>query len=81
MPYIIAVFIMLCGAGIGAMLMWFYMDNRVEFWQDKFMAERDLKNRLLKQNLESLDKQLRIFHDLRGAFEGKSRAGRIEDAD
>jgi hypothetical protein len=73
-PYAVAILIALCGAVVGALLMWWYMDGRVSFWQDKFMAERDLKNRLLKQNLESLDKQLSIFRDLRGAFKPKVKS-------
>ena len=80
-PFAVAILIAVCGAIVGAILMWWWMDGRVSFWQDKFMAERDLKNKLLKQNLESLDKQLRIFHDLRGAFEGKPRVNRVENAD
>lgn len=70
--YLTAILIELCGMAIGALLMWFYMDGKVEFWRDKAALEQGLKDKLLRQNLEMLDKQLSIFRDLRGAF-GKKK--------
>ncbi len=77
-PFITAVLIMLCGAAVGAICMWFYMDGKVDFWKDKAALEQGLKDKLLKQNLESLDKQLSIFRDLHGAF-GKKKEVRNAD--
>jgi len=66
--YIIAIIILGCGIAIGACLMWYCLEGRISFWQDKYMTEHDLKERLLKQNLELCDKTLTIFHDLRGVI-------------
>ncbi len=66
--YLIAILIAVCGIIIGALAMWFYMNSRVEFWQDRFTVERRLKENMMKQSAELLEKQLSVFHDLRGAF-------------
>ena len=72
-PFIIALFILILGAAFGAIAMWFYMDGRVEFWQDRFTMERRLKENLMLQSAELLEKQLSVFHDLRGAFKDSGR--------
>jgi hypothetical protein len=66
--YLIAILIAVCGIIVGALAMWFYMDGRVEFWQDRFTMERRLKEALMKQSADLLEKQLSVFHDLQGAF-------------
>jgi hypothetical protein len=72
-PFIIALFILILGAAFGAIAMWFYMDSRVEFWQDRFTMERRLKENMMKQSAELMEKQLSVFHDLRGVFQTKKR--------
>ena len=66
--YLVALLILACGAALGAIATWFYMDSRVEFWQDRFTMERRLKEATMKQSAELLEKQLSVFHDLQGAF-------------
>jgi hypothetical protein len=66
--YLIAILIAACGIVLGAIAMYFYMDGRVEFWQDKFVMERRLKENMMKQSADLLQKQLSVFHDLQGAF-------------
>jgi len=65
-PITIAFIIWLVGVALGALGSWYYMNERVGFWQDKFRIERGLKDRLLKQNLEALAHELEIYHDLSG---------------
>jgi hypothetical protein len=71
--YLIAVLIAVCGIVLGAIAMWFYMDGRVEFWQGRFTMERRLKENMIKQSAELLEKQLSVFHDLRGVFKEKGK--------
>jgi len=70
-PFIIALLIMVLGAVFGAIVMWVYMDSRVEFWQDRFTMERRLKENMMKQSAKLLEKQLSVFHDLSGVFQTK----------
>ncbi len=70
-PTIIALLIMALGVAFGAIVMWFYMDRRVEFWQDRFTMERRLKENMMKQSAELLEKQLSVFHDIGGVFQTK----------
>jgi hypothetical protein len=67
-PFIITLLIMALGVAFGAIVMWVYMDSRVEFWQGRFTMERRLKENMMKQSAELLEKQLSVFHDLQGAF-------------
>jgi hypothetical protein len=69
--FLVAMLILACGVVFGALGMWFFMDGRVSFWQDKFVMERRLKEKLLGQSFELANKQLTMFHDLRGAIGGK----------
>jgi hypothetical protein len=73
-PFIIAGVIMFLGMVFGAMVMWWYMDGRVEFWQDKYIMERRLKEHIMKQSAELLEKQLSIVRDLGAAFQVKPKA-------
>jgi len=72
-PFIVGLFIMLCGAILGVILTWFYMDGRVEFYKAKWEMEHRLKEKLLDQNMRVLNEELRIFNDLRSAFQAKGR--------
>jgi hypothetical protein len=66
--YLTALLILACGIAFGAICMWFYMNGRVEFWQERFVMERRLKENMMKQSADLLQKQLSVFHDLQGAF-------------
>ena len=72
-PFVVGLFIMLCGAILGVILTWFYMDGRVEFYKAKWEMEHRLKEKLLDQNMRVLNEELRIFNDLRSAFQAKGR--------
>ena len=72
-PFIVGLFIMLCGAILGVILTWFYMDGRVEFYKAKWEMEHRLKEKLIDQNMKVLNEELRIFNDLRSAFQAKGR--------
>ncbi len=66
--YLIAILIAVCGIVLGAIAMYFYMDGRVEFWQERFTMERRLKEAMMKLSAGLLQKQLSVLHDLSGAF-------------
>lgn len=69
--FVVAALIMLCGVAFGVILTWFYMNGRVEFWQERFTMERRLKENLLAQNIEISGNHLRIINDLSGLIQGK----------
>ena len=72
-PFIVGLFIMLCGAIFGVILTWFYMNGRVEWWQEKYEMEHRIKEKLLDQNMRVLNEELRIFNDIRSAIQTKGR--------
>jgi len=72
-PFIVGLFIMLCGAIFGVILTWFYMDGRVEFYREKYEMEHRIKEKLMEKGEELLRSELRIFNDLRSAFQAKGR--------
>jgi len=72
-PFIVGLFIMLCGAILGVILTWFYMNGRVEWWQEKYEMEHRIKEKLMEKGEELLRSELRIFNDLRSAFQAKGR--------
>jgi hypothetical protein len=73
-PFIIGLFIMLLGMVFGLLVMYLYMDGKVEWWREKYEMEHRLKEKLLDQNMKVLNEELRIFNDLRGAFQTKGAA-------
>jgi hypothetical protein len=73
-PFILGLFIMGLGVILGALSMWFYMDGRVEWYQEKYEMEKRLKDKLLEKNLEVLGSQLRIINDISSAIQTKGKA-------
>jgi hypothetical protein len=73
-PFVIGIFIALLGMVFGLLVMYLYMDGKVEWWREKYEMEHRLKEKLLDQNMKVLNEELRIFNDLRGAFQTKGAA-------
>jgi hypothetical protein len=71
--FVIGIFILGCGIVFGALASWFYMDGRVEFYKAKWEMEHRLKEKLMEKGEELLRSELRIFNDLRSAFQAKGR--------
>jgi hypothetical protein len=67
---IAAIGILVCGACLGWLGAWYHYDGRVSFWQDKFEAERMLKDRILKQNTDALFAQLETVKGILNKVEG-----------
>jgi hypothetical protein len=71
--FIIGLFIVALGIILGALLMWFYMNGRVEWWIEKYEMEKRLKDKLMEKGEELLKTELRMFNDIRSAFKGKAK--------
>jgi hypothetical protein len=73
-PFVTGIFILGCGIVFGALVSWFYMDGRVEFYKAKWEMEHRLKEKLLDQNMKVLNEELRIFNDIRSAIQTKGKS-------
>jgi hypothetical protein len=71
--FIIGLFIVALGIILGALLMWFYMNGRVEWWIEKYEMEKRLKDKLMEKGEELLKTELRMFNDIRSAFKGTAK--------
>jgi hypothetical protein len=71
--FVVGLFILGCGIVFGALVSWFYMDGRVEFYKAKWEMEHRLKEKLMEKGEELLRSELRIFNDIRSAIQTKGR--------
>jgi hypothetical protein len=75
---IVSIVILACGLAIGAACVYWYMQGRVEFWQDKYMIERNARERILRDNMEWLSKHLDALNQITGKRQG---VGEVEQGE
>jgi hypothetical protein len=73
-PFVIGLFIMALGIILGLLCMYFYMDGKVSWWQEKYEMERRLKEKLMEKGEDLLKTELRIFNDIRSAIQTKGKS-------
>jgi hypothetical protein len=71
--FVLGLFIMLLGMVFGLLVMYLYMDGKVEWWREKYEMEHRLKEKLMERGADLLNTELRIFNDIRSAIQTKGK--------